>query len=289
MPSSPKNRRVLPVNRLNHLTGQEWIKFTKTWFKHSPPPRDRAKLVHPAGFPETLVQEFVEFFTKRNMWVLDPFLGTGSTLLACRASGRNGIGIEIDPRYASIASSRLEEPAPQNGTTQVVLQGDSKHLQQIFVDNKLPDVDFCITSPPYWNQLKRANLRQRERKQKGLDTNYSENPGNIGNIHDYRDFLESQTKIFDQVYKVTKTGGYLVVVTNNVFAEGRLHPLAFDTLNSLARQWVPKDERVWLHDDKRLLPLGIYNAWVGNRSHQYCLIFRKEESGDAVEVPKIGS
>jgi len=73
-----------------------------------------------------------------------------------------------------------------------------------------------------------------------------------------------------------KVGGYLVVVNNNVFYQGRLYPLAFETLTTLSETWVPKDEKVWLHDDKRLLPLGVYNAWVGNRSHQYCLIFRKQ-------------
>jgi DNA modification methylase len=264
------------VNRLNDLTGKDWIKFTKSWFKLSPPPRDRTKLLHPAGFPETLVRGFVEFFTKRNMWVVDPFLGTGSTLIASRESQRNGIGIEINPSYASIARSRLAGSASNNGTIQLVLQGNSGQLGQIFAKNNLPEVDFCITSPPYWNQLKRATLRQRERKQKGLDTKYSDDPEDIGNIRDYREFLDAQSKIFDQVYDVMKPGGYLVVVTNNVFADGRLYPLAFDTMISLGMRWVPKDEKVWLHDDKRLLPLGIYNAWVGNRSHQYCLIFRKE-------------
>lgn len=73
-----------------------------------------------------------------------------------------------------------------------------------------------------------------------------------------------------------KDYGYLVVITNNVFCSGRLYPLAFDTLVSLSEKWVPKDEKIWLQDDKTLLPLGIYNAWVGNRCHQYCLIFRKE-------------
>jgi DNA modification methylase len=234
-------------------------------------------LIHPAGFPETLVKEFVEFFTKRNMLVLDPFLGTGSTLLASRETGRNGIGIEISKRYVSIARSRLGE-SPNNGTTQLVLQGNSSHLRNIFEENDLHEVDFCITSPPYWNQLKRTSLRQRDRKRKGLDTDYSDDPEDIGNIRDYREFLDAQSKIFDQVYDVMKRWGYLVVVTNNVFADGRLYPLAFDTQISLGRRWVPKDEKIWLHDDKRLLPLGIYNAWVGNRSHQYCLIFRKETS-----------
>jgi len=269
-----KKRR--PVNRLNDLSGKEWIKFTKSWFRHSPPPRDRTKLIHPAGFPETLVREFVEFFTKPNMWVLDPFLGTGSTLLAARASGRNAVGVEINPRYASMARSRLEAAPTSDETQQMVLQGNSRSLQKILVENKVQEVDFCITSPPYWNQLKRASLRQRERRQRGFDTNYSDDPEDIGNISNYEEFLDAQKEIFDEVYGIMKVGGYLVVVTNNVFSEGRLYPLAFETLTTLAKTWIPKDERVWLHDDKRLLPLGIYNAWVGNRSHQYCLVFRKE-------------
>jgi DNA modification methylase len=283
LPPNPQNRKIRTINnRLNDLTGKEWIKFTKSWFKHNPPPRDKSKLVHPAGFPETLVREFVEFFTKCNMWVLDPFMGTGSTLLAARASGRNAIGVEINPRYASIAKSRLKEAPPSTGTRQLVIQGNSQRLQGIFSKNNLQEIDFCITSPPYWNQLKRSNLRQRERKEKGLDTVYSNDPEDIGNINSYREFLDAQKQIFDEVYKVTKPGGYLVVVTNNVFSEGRLYPLAFDTLINLGEKWVPKDERVWLHDDKRLLPLGIYNAWVGNRSHHYCLVFRKEIPQDTI-------
>lgn len=210
------------------------------------------------------------------MWVLDPFAGTGSTLLAARASGRNAVGIEISPRYASISKSRLEESPPPNGTKQLVLQGNSGDLQEIFRKNDLGQIDFCITSPPYWNQLARANLRQRDRARRGLDTTYSNDPMDIGNIEDYRKFLDAQRIIFDQVYTVMRPLGYLVVVTNNVFCKGRLYPLAFDTMTSLTEHWVPKDEKIWLHDDKRLLPLGIYNAWVGNRSHQYCLIFRKE-------------
>ena len=252
------------------------MKFTKSWFKHSPPPRDKTKLIHPAGFPETLVREFVEFFTKPNMWVLDPFLGTGSTLLAARAAGRNGVGVEINPRYASMARSRLEEAPPTDATRQVVLRGDSRLLRSILGRTGAHDFDFCITSPPYWNQLKRSSFRQRERKQIGLDTSYSDDPEDIGNINNYEMFLDAQKQIFDEVFAVTKVGGYLVIVTNNVFSDGRLYPLAFETLTTLARTWVPKDEKIWLHDDKRLLPLGIYNAWVGNRSHQYCLIFRKE-------------
>ncbi len=65
-------------NRLNDLEPKEWIKFQKSWFVHDPPPRKKDVLRHPAKFPETLAQEFIEFFTKRGQTVFDPMVGTGS-------------------------------------------------------------------------------------------------------------------------------------------------------------------------------------------------------------------
>ena len=272
--STEKNR----INKLNELTGKEWIKFTKTWFIHNPPPRGKTKILHPACFPETLIEEFIKFFTKRNQWVLDPFLGTGSTLVAAQKSMRNGIGIELYPQYAEIARRRLTQKKllEHEQIREIMIVGDSKEIVKIFKDNDFPKVDFCITSPPYWNQLKRSYIRQKERGEKGLNTYYGDEPEDIGNLDDYKEFIREQKKIFDGVYEVLKDYGYLVIITNNVFFEGRLYPLAFDTLISLSDKWVPKDEKIWLQNDKRLLPLGIYNAWVGNRSHQYCLVFRKE-------------
>lgn len=284
-----------PVNKLNELSGTEWIKFTKTWFIHRPAPRENAKLLHPAAFPESLIKEFIEFFTKREELVLDPFLGTGSTLLACIESNRSGIGVEVVEKWANIAQSRVEKLlAQRRGSEQFlqtmglsqekllikVIHGDSRHLSKIWDENKFPPVDYCITSPPYWNQLKRNHIRQKERITKGLETKYSEDSNDIGNIDDYEEFLQAIKNIFNEVYKVTKNKGYLTIVTNNVFFDGRVYPLAFDTMKILSEEpyaWIPKDEKIWLQDDKPLLPLGVYNAWIGNRAHQYCLILRKEE------------
>lgn len=253
------------VNKLNTLSGNEWIKFTKTWFTHNPPPRKLGEMLHPAKFPETLIAEFIEFFTKHGQIVLDPLLGTGSTLVACDMTGRIGIGVELEEKWAKIAKTR---------TKQTVILGDARDIDKM----KIPKVDFVITSPPYWNQLKRANIRQKKRSDLGIPTEYREDTRNIGNIDDYNKFIEEQKRIFEKVYDLVKVGGYLVIITNNVFFEGKLYPLAFDTAISLSRngRWVLKDEKIWLQDNKELLPLGIYNAWVGNRCHQYCLIFRKE-------------
>lgn len=262
-------------NKLNELSGKEWIKFTKSWFIHNPPPRDN-KILHPASFPESLVGEFIRFFTKRGQWVLDPFLGTGSTLVAAQENLRNGVGIEIYPQYAELARKRLSQERLFSEVKELVVVGDSRRIGEIFRENNLPLMDFCITSPPYWNQLKRNYIRQKERGERGLDTTYGARNEDIGNIDDYKEFLSQQRSIFDAVYEVVREYGYLVIITNNIFFEGRVWPLAFDTAVSLSHKWTMKDEKIWCQDDKTLLPLGIYNAWVGNRVHQYCLILRKE-------------
>jgi DNA modification methylase len=291
MVQEDRRRRARQRNKLNELSGKDWIKFTKSWFVHRPEPRGDQKLRHPASFPESLVREFILFFTRKHQLVVDPFLGTGSTLVAAVETGRSGIGFEIANKYATISQKRIRAALNGNGLglsesrrlrTEVV-RADSSKLSEIWKEKGYPTADYCITSPPYWNQLKRNSIRQKTRVAKGLDTTYSSNPHDIGNIEDYRAFLDSMKGVFDEVYKVMRPKGYLTVITNNVFAEGRMYPLAFDTVSTLAQEpyaWTPKDEKVWCQNDKTLLPLGVYNAWVGNRHHQYCLIFRKENSSE---------
>src|SRR5689334_25374142 len=96
-------------NKLNDLDPKSWLKFQKSWFIHNPPPRKKGVLVHPAKFPETLAQEFIQFFTKQGGTVLDPMAGTGSTLVAALRAGRNSYGVELNPKYAEIAGLAIEQ------------------------------------------------------------------------------------------------------------------------------------------------------------------------------------
>ena len=281
-----KRGKLSKKNRLNELTGKEWLKFTKSWFIHRPIRRKDNEILHPAKYPESLVSRYIEFFTKKNQWILDPFAGTGSTNIASKELNRNSIGVELSKKYAQICNDRLHSQQTLNfdgENSNEVICGDSMQLSKLLKDHD-PNLlknkfDFCITSPPYWNQLKRNNLRQKNRTERGLDTVYSSSKKDIGNIDDYNDFLKFQKKIFNNVFKLMKDKAYLVVITNNVFFDGRIYPLAFDTFNSLTSgsfAWVGKDEQIWCQDDKSLAVLGVNNAYVGNRHHQYCLIFRKE-------------
>lgn len=266
-------------NKLNQLTGKEWIKFTKSWFIHSPRQRNKEEILHPAKYPESLVEEFISFFTKENELVFDPFLGTGSTLLAAGSLNRNAIGVELSDKYFKISKSRIKKNNFLNDIK--AIKGNSSKLIELFAKNKIDrKIDYTVTSPPYWNQLERNSLRQKKRNDEGLDTKYSKAKDDIGNINDYEKFIEAQAKIFDQVFDLTKDKGYLTIITNNIFYNGRIFPLAYDTAISLTKRgeksWILKDEKIWLQNDKPLIALGVNSAWVGNRHHQYCLIFRKE-------------
>src|SRR5215467_4498546 len=120
----------MPPNKLNDLTNKEWLKFQKSWFIHNPPPRKKGVLVHPAKFPETMAQEFIEFFTKKGETILDPMAGTGSTLIAALRAGRNSYGIELNPKYAKIARQLIDEErlGLENGTADLkseVIEGDA--------------------------------------------------------------------------------------------------------------------------------------------------------------------
>ena len=122
-------------NKLNNLDPKSWLKFQKSWFIHNPPPRKKGVLVHPAKFPETMAQEFIEFFTKEGETVLDPMAGTGSTLIAALRSGRSSYGIELNPKYAEIAEQIIEEERQLLGNrvqalTSKVFNGDANRATQ---------------------------------------------------------------------------------------------------------------------------------------------------------------
>ena len=273
-------------NKLNDLDSKTWLKFQKSWFIHNPPPRKKGVLVHPAKFPETLAQEFVEFFTKKGQAVLDPMAGTGSTLVACLRCGRNSYGIELNPKYAEIAREIVaQERAVLPGTEKLaaqIIQGDAS----LAVNYQLPTVDYVLTSPPYWDMLhaKGAGTQKKRREADALDVVYSDDPRDLGNVHDYEEFLARLVAIYTGLRPLLREKAYLTIIVKNVKKGGKIYPLAWDLARELGRVYTLKDEKIWLQENQRLAPFGLGSAWVSNTFHHYCLQFRN----DAVE-DQIGS
>jgi predicted RNA methylase len=266
-------------NKLNDLDPKTWLKFQKSWFIHNPPPRKKGVLVHPAKFPETMAQEFIEFFSKRGETVLDPMAGTGSALVAALRAGRNSYGIELNPKYAEIArqiiaDERIALGKPAEGLTANIITGDAALAQ----DFGLPVCDYVLTSPPYWDMLrvKGAGTQKMRRTSTELDVFYSDDPQDLGNLGDYEEFLAKLVGIYAGLKPILRAKAYLTIIVKNVKKGGKIYPLAWDVGRELGKVYTLKDERVWLQDNQRLAPYGLGSAWVSNTFHHYCLQFRNE-------------
>ena len=267
------------TNKLNDLDSKTWLKFQKSWFIHNPPPRPKDVLVHPAKFPETMAQEFIEFFTHRGGTVLDPMAGTGSSLIAALRAGRNSYGIELNPKYASIARSLIaaEREAlgdAADGLVSELITGDAAHA----ADLGLPLIDYVLTSPPYWDMLhaRGAQTQKKRRDSDHLDVFYSDDPQDLGNCHDYETFLSRLVGIYAGLKPLLRPQAYLTIIVKNVKKGGRIYPLAWDLGRELGKVYTLKDEKLWLQDNQRLAPYGLGSAWVSNTFHHYCLQFRSE-------------
>ena len=270
-------------NRLNELDAKSWLKFQKSWFVHNPPPRTKNVLRHPAKYPETLAQEFIEFFTRQGQVVLDPMVGTGSTMVAALRSGRNSYGVELNPAYASIARLVVDEERQSLGEAAAglaaeVITGDAQEILGLCEQNRIPQVDYVITSPPYWDMLHaRGAATQRERRAlPEMDVFYSDDPNDLGNIVDYEEFIKRLAGIYAGLKPCLRQGAYLTIIVKNVKKGGKIYPLAWDLARLLGAIYTMKDEKIWCQDNQRLAPYGLGNAWVSNTFHHYCLQFRNE-------------
>jgi DNA modification methylase len=266
-------------NRLNDLTPREWLLFQKSWFVHNPPPREKEVLLHPAKFPESLCQEFIEFFTKRGQIVLDPMAGTGSALIAALRSGRSALGVELNPKYAAIAQQRVVAelqrrlPLEDERIFGRVIEADARDLPALGLES----VDYVLTSPPYWDMLRRQGFetQKKRRESPDLDMYYSDDEADLGNVDDYGEFLAQLVVIYRRVAEVMRPGAYATIIVKNVKKGGRMYPLAWD-LGRLVGDFLDlKDEKIWCQDNQRLAPYGMGNVWVSNTMHHYCLNFRK--------------
>jgi DNA modification methylase len=68
---------------------------------------DERFINHPTPKPKHFIKEILKMFTKEDDLVLGPFIGSGSTALACKQLNHNFIGFEINPNYVKIANKRL--------------------------------------------------------------------------------------------------------------------------------------------------------------------------------------
>jgi len=203
----------------NGLTASEWASLSKNVWNDVSSVRKKKHLDHGATYPEKLANRLIKMYSKEGDLVLDPFLGTGSTLEACRNTKRKGIGIELYERFINYAKKISNQTTLANSLSLKVIQDDCRNLLKHVDPNT---IQLMITSPPYANFiLKSVEDRKKTHKtslikseNKSTVNQYGELEEDFGNLG-YQEFLNEIKELMKKLFIVTKKGGYNVWVVKD--------------------------------------------------------------------------
>lgn len=272
-------------NTLNDLTSKEWLPETVTVFAQKGlgacSSEAQIEKLHPAPYSYQDVARHIRFFTKEGDYVLDPFVGVGSTLKAACVEGRRGLGIELNPKYAELSKLRIETELPllmEYKNQQETICGDSLTVLKTLQDDTF---DFVMTSPPYWNILDTVDSKAKQREEAELDTKYSESENDLANISDYNTFLGKLTDVFIECGRVLKNGKYIAIVVSDFRKSEKYYMFHSDLAAMLEERssFVLKGIKILYQRHKSIYPYGYPFSFVPNVHHQYILILRNEKNG----------
>lgn len=275
-----KTIRQTPINALNDLTAKEWLPETISVWTQRGLGKDhkdaQIERQHPAPFSFQDVARLVRFFTKKGEVVLDPFAGVGSTLKACALDGRKGIGIELSSKYTALARTRLDKEIDdaQAVRNQIIINGDARRI--------IPSLDhdsvkLVVTSPPYWNILhKKDHKAHQERIANGLDTQYSLQKDDLGNIATYEEFLQVLADTLALTRDCLLQKGHLCIVVGDFRHRSKYYMFHSDIAREMEiRGFTLKGITVLYQRHKRIFPYGYPYSFVPNLHHQYIVILEK--------------
>ncbi len=221
-------------------------------------------------------------YTKAGDWVVDTFAGSGTTLLECQRLGRNGFGVELQPKIAKKAGALLKK-GWKGDSDDFSRQRDNGEPRKVHTAIDVGDsatVDFgkllkahggksaqlLIMHPPYHDIIK-----------------FSDNRKDLSNAPTVDSFLEKFGKVLDNTYGILDKGRYLGVVIGDKYSEGEWIPLGFRVMQEvLARGYTLKSIVVKNFEEtaakRNLKELWRYRALVGGFyvfKHEYIFVFRK--------------
>lgn len=203
-----------PLSHMNCMTAKEWMKSQIGVWQFYYERRDiRNKTMHPATFPISLARKVIELFTHRGELVVDPFLGSGTTLVAASDCGRNAVGFDLKQDYIALSNNRLSKLPSPDMSLQLPICDDARNIPQYL---EKETVSLIITSPPYANLLnrkrlnksRRANLRKNGQYLKVEQ--YSQDKRDLGTLG-LEEYSGEMASIFESLMPLLKTKAHCVI------------------------------------------------------------------------------
>ncbi|MDP2174164.1 MAG: DNA methyltransferase [Candidatus Cloacimonadaceae bacterium] len=200
------------ATNINGMSPKEWLISQIGVWQFLYEKRDiRDKILHPATFPISLAKKIVSLFTHEGELVVDPFVGSGTTLVAAQDLNRYSVGFDLSQKYVDLCDERLAQQNTFNKCQQIAIADDARHINQYFTENA---VSLIWTSPPYSNLLnrKRKNKSRRDRDNDQLDKieQYSQDERDLG-TYSVEKWAIAMEDIFEGMLPLLKPKGHCVI------------------------------------------------------------------------------
>jgi len=209
---------------INCLAAKEWMKSQLGVWQFFYEKRDiRDKSLHPATFPIALAKKCIELFTHKGELVCDPFVGSGTTLVAALDCDRNAVGFDLQQKYISLCKSRLSQQQLFNGSKQVAVCDDARNIPQYLEPET---VSLFITSPPYANLLNRKRLNksrrgdQRKNDQYLKVEQYSQDKRDLGTLA-VDEYAEAMAEIYRSLLPLLRPKAHCVINVPDMWWENK--------------------------------------------------------------------
>jgi DNA modification methylase len=225
-----------PTN-INCLTAKEWLKNQLGVWQFYYESRDiRDKNLHPATFPISLAKKVISLFSHEGELVLDPFVGSGTTLVAAQDLNRNAIGFDLQEKYIDLCIHRLASNNLFNHAQQVAIQDDALHIPNYLDPGS---VSLIWTSPPYANLLnrKRKNKSRRDRnnEQLGKVEQYSQDPRDLGTMP-LNEYADAMGDIYEKLLPLLRPKGHCVINVPDMWWENQRITIHVSLIEELRRR-----------------------------------------------------
>lgn len=268
-----KSLTEIRQSKINDLNLNRWKEYNdiitdSLWILNK---RDNSG-VHHAGywgnFIPQIPNQLLRRYTKKGEWILDPFLGSGTTLIEAQRLGRNALGIELSKKVLDQTKKNIAKEPNSNKVKLEFVNGDSASvdLKNFLSAIGAKSFQFQIYHPPYWDIIK-----------------FSDNKSDLSNAKSIEDFLEGFGKVLDNCLPYLDKKRYAAVVISDNYSNGEWIPLGFYVMQEfIKRGMILKSTIVKNFDEttakRNQKELWRYRALAGGFyvfKHEYIFIFQK--------------
>ena len=194
-------------------------------------------------------------YSKKKDWILDQFLGSGTTLIEAKLLGRNAIGVDINSEAVKLSNKNLHFTCQEKSKI-FTKQGNANNLSFI----KDESIDLICTHPPYADIIRYSK----------------EIPGDISHLK-YKNFLQELEQVAKESYRVLKKQGICAFMIGDIRKKGYVLPLGMNSMQKFVDTGF-KFKEIVIKEQHNCRSTDYWETQNNNfllLAHEYIFVFQK--------------